>query len=332
MLVVNLALNKPTWQKHPYLEKPWGSNLAVDGRYSNLSQHGGQCAISLNRETAEWRVDLGDKYSIYHIRLHYAQGMNPWGKVISFHKIGSYKIAGVENIYTRTYNHICILNSKRLIFVLNNKITLINCQKLCLFWRSSILTALLLLQILYIEHLFLWYFKGINNILTAVFLGFSVYISNTTDKENGVLCFRDTTYTKSTIPNPVNVTCPYHGRYVIYFNNRTHHPYPTDYSLHAASDLCEVQVYGKPINIGNAYANGDLVNYRNLSSLNLFLIKNGIKWGYAYKEIAKTELSCHRLFCSKHIPKLCNSSQTILIIIHDMNKIFTSRTTSIRQA
>ncbi|XP_078329297.1 uncharacterized protein LOC111114324 isoform X3 [Crassostrea virginica] len=160
---VNLALNKPTWQKHPYLEKPWGSNLAVDGRYSNLSQHGGQCAISLNRETAEWRVDLGDKYSIYHIRLHYAQGMNPW---------------------------------------------------------------------------------GINNILTAVFLGFSVYISNTTDKENGVLCFRDTTYTKSTIPNPVNVTCPYHGRYVIYFNNRTHHPYPTDYSLHAASDLCEVQVYG----------------------------------------------------------------------------------------
>ena len=91
LLVENLALKKPTWQKHPYLEKPWGSNLAVDGQYSNLSQYGGQCAISLNRETAEWRVDLGDMYSIYHIRLHYAQGMEPWGKVISFPKIASYQ-------------------------------------------------------------------------------------------------------------------------------------------------------------------------------------------------------------------------------------------------
>ena len=30
---------------------------------------------------------------------------------------------------------------------------------------------------------------------TRYFLGFSVYISNTTSKENGVLCFRDTCYT-----------------------------------------------------------------------------------------------------------------------------------------
>ena len=60
-----------------------------------------------------------------------------------------------------------------------------------------------------------------------------------------VLCFKDINYTRATLPNLVNVTCPYHGRYVIYYNNRTHKPYPEGYSDYAYSNLCEVEVCGK---------------------------------------------------------------------------------------
>ena len=81
----------------------------------------------------------------------------------------------------------------------------------------------------------------------SAFLGFSVYISNTTDMETGLLCFRDTQYTTATIPNPVNITRPYYGRYVIYYNNRTHPPYPEGYKHSTIIGLCEVEVYGMNI-------------------------------------------------------------------------------------
>lgn len=77
--------------------------------------------------------------------------------------------------------------------------------------------------------------------------GFSIYISNTTKKEDGLMCFRDTNYTVETIPNPINISCRLNGRYVIYYNNRTNHPLPPDYSFYAFTDLCEVEVYGNDI-------------------------------------------------------------------------------------
>nr|XP_034320846.1 uncharacterized protein LOC105334720 isoform X5 [Crassostrea gigas] len=78
------------------------------------------------------------------------------------------------------------------------------------------------------------------------FLGFSLFVSNTTNTSDGFLCFKDRgVYNKSTIPVIFNTNCSVHGQYVIYYNERlTGVPYPKDYSPYAYNELCEVEVFG----------------------------------------------------------------------------------------
>ncbi|XP_078327322.1 uncharacterized protein LOC144623100 [Crassostrea virginica] len=111
-----------------------------------------------------------------------------------------------------------------------------------------------LTSILSIHHVTIYYMTdnypwGPSSAYTRTFLGFSLYISNTTDRSQGTLCFKDSNYSSSTIPPVFNITCPVHGQYVIYYNERLANvSYPPDYYLYGAYNLlCEVEVYGCPI-------------------------------------------------------------------------------------
>ena len=79
MCTENLAYHQPTWQSDTLL--PFGADLAVDGRFTDLRVEGGQCAVSLLGQTAEWRVDLGGVKSIHHVILKHVMGKSMFGTI-----------------------------------------------------------------------------------------------------------------------------------------------------------------------------------------------------------------------------------------------------------
>nr|XP_034318692.1 uncharacterized protein LOC117686921 isoform X1 [Crassostrea gigas] len=164
---VNVAFNKPAYQQHQQKSDTYDASTAVDGRKSDLSGWGGQCAASYGKNNATWWVNLTTIHSIHHITIYFRTDNVPWGP---------------------------------------------------------------------------------SNLLIKYILGFSVYVSNTTDRQQGTLCYKDDNFTRDTVPAVFTTTCPVHGQYVIYYNERLPGvTYPYEYSDSVDSDLCEVEVYGCPV-------------------------------------------------------------------------------------
>nr|XP_034318453.1 receptor-type tyrosine-protein phosphatase T isoform X2 [Crassostrea gigas] len=103
----NLALNKPTWQEHPWPEpnsKDFGSENAVDGMYTDRGT-GGQCTINADGYyTAEWRVDLGGVVRISYIKIFYrTENQNPGPFVNRMAGFSLY----VSNTTSKKQGHLC---------------------------------------------------------------------------------------------------------------------------------------------------------------------------------------------------------------------------------
>lgn len=81
--------------------------------------------------------------------------------------------------------------------------------------------------------------------LTERMAGFFLYVSNTTSKDDGHLCFHEIQTVNRTPSEDQRINCSVHGRYVIYYNERRENvTYPSYYSKFAYYEICELEVYG----------------------------------------------------------------------------------------
>ncbi|XP_021366024.1 cell death abnormality protein 1-like isoform X2 [Mizuhopecten yessoensis] len=79
------------------------------------------------------------------------------------------------------------------------------------------------------------------------FAGYQLYMSNTTDWSLGVLCYEDRSNTKAQVQMVVTHQCPYVAQYVTIYIYRGNPKRYVWYESRAILELCEVQVFGCPI-------------------------------------------------------------------------------------
>lgn len=108
ILVVNVALNKPAYQQFPYRpdDDIYDASNAVDGRKSDLSWDGGQCALSeYNKSTVTWWVNLTSIHSIHHITIYFLTSSSTLGTVTLYFSDNCHCIIKCEFfVYRCTFN------------------------------------------------------------------------------------------------------------------------------------------------------------------------------------------------------------------------------------
>lgn len=129
------------------LHQSMGSDFAVDGRKSNLSGYGGQCAVSpYGHPTSEWRVDLLEILSIVYINVQYRTENVVWG-IFFF------------NMPIKNY-----------IYLVNE---IIQKYKKQFYFFYSIT-----------DTIYIFFYSDKYNGYYTHYRGFSIYVSNTTKKED----------------------------------------------------------------------------------------------------------------------------------------------------
>lgn len=80
-LTVNVAQHKPAYHSYSRKGDAFDASNAVDRGKSDLSEYGGQCAVSYAITSATWWVNLTTVHSIHHITIYFRTDNNPWGIV-----------------------------------------------------------------------------------------------------------------------------------------------------------------------------------------------------------------------------------------------------------
>uniref|UniRef100_A0A8W8MI90 EGF-like domain-containing protein n=1 Tax=Magallana gigas TaxID=29159 RepID=A0A8W8MI90_MAGGI len=249
----NLAYRKPTWQT---LEK-YSSANAVDGLYETSTGGRDQCAMSYpsSKEVTWMVVPLASMVGIA-LSCHHCS-------ILTGLCLG-YCTPGYDGCYCDhlkrinmalhrpTFQMTSIIDKHQSDRLVDGKVLAgIITQGVCTSTKENQVFAMWVVNLQRprrIERISVFSRTDnktwdANNGFTKRLLGFSIIVSNTTDRRDGVVCFQDTHYTASTIPDEVEIYCSVIGQYVFYYNERLpgiH--YPQDYSKYAHGDLCEIEV------------------------------------------------------------------------------------------